>query len=69
MASKIRKLPVSPVIYDGIKTTDYYWTNFSGIKKKKKNSNQMFYISNLSVRNKKVWGFGSLVVENKEIKL
>lgn len=35
MASKLRNLPVSPVIYDGIKTNDYYWTNFSGIKKKK----------------------------------
>lgn len=43
MASKLRNLPVSPVIYDGIKTNDYYWTNFSGIKKKKQNSNQMFY--------------------------
>lgn len=35
MASKLRNLPVSPVIYDGIKTNDYYWTNFSSIKKKK----------------------------------
>lgn len=24
----------APVVYDGNKTTDYYWTNFSDMKKK-----------------------------------
>lgn len=37
----------APVIYDGNKTTDYYWTNFSDMKKASD-----ILLSNLSVCNK-----------------
>lgn len=52
----------APLIYDNHKTTDYYWTNFSDIKKKPSG----IFLSNLSACNKR---FGGFVPEDKQIKL
>lgn len=53
----------APVIYDGNKTPDYYWTNFPNRKK-----SDVLTFRSFSTE-QKAWVFRSLVPEDKQIKL